>query len=105
MLVNRLLFATLLSNVVTTVFIAARRESVRQIVLMVPLLFLVGGFKWYCQLSFESGIGLGLKGMEKGKARVHPSNDSINVRFGHPALYKELMTPMVAEHAKDLVGE
>jgi calcium permeable stress-gated cation channel len=104
MLVNRLLFATLLSNVVATTFIASRRESVRQIALMVPLLFLIGGFKWYSQLHFESEMGLGLEVTENETARMHTSNDTINARFGHPALYKELMMPMVAEHAKDLVG-
>ncbi|KAI0421254.1 hypothetical protein F5X98DRAFT_329124 [Xylaria grammica] len=107
-LVNRLLFATLLANVVTTIFIVDRRESINQIILMAPLLLIIAGFKWYCRRTFDDNLDFyskGLHGPEHGKLSMKPKNDRIAVRFGHPALYKKLMVPLVHERANHLLKE
>ncbi|RWA07990.1 hypothetical protein EKO27_g7116 [Xylaria grammica] len=107
-LVNRLLFATLLANVVTTIFIVDRRESINQIILMAPLLLIIAGFKWYCRRTFDDNLDFYSKGShspEHGKLSMKPKNDRIAVRFGHPALYKKLMVPLVHERANHLLKE
>ncbi|KAI1186567.1 hypothetical protein F5B17DRAFT_403192 [Nemania serpens] len=106
-LVNRLLFATLLANVVTTIFIIDRRESLSQVILMVPLLVIIAGFKWYCRRTFDHSLHFhssGLHSNESGKP-TKPKYDRVGVRFGHPALYKKLMVPLVAENASHLLRE
>lgn len=107
-LVNRLLFATLLANVVVTIFITDRRESITQVILMAPLLVLIAGFKWYCRRTFDDNLhfySMGLHGEENGKLSTKPKHDRVGVRFGHPALYKKLMVPMVHEKANHLLKE
>ncbi|KAI3325944.1 DUF221-domain-containing protein [Xylariaceae sp. AK1471] len=107
-LVNRMLFATLLSNVVTTIFIIARRQSILQVILMIPLLIIIGGFKWYCRRTFDDSLHFyskGLHGAENGKMPTKQKNDRVGVRFGHPALYKKLMVPLVHEKANHLLKE
>ncbi|KAI8633894.1 DUF221-domain-containing protein [Xylariaceae sp. FL1651] len=107
-LVNRVLFATLLANVVATVFIIVRRESTVQIILMAPLLLVVGGFKWYCQRTFDDRLhyySQGFSNVESGNLSKKPKNDRVGVRFGHPALYKKLMVPLVHERANHLLKE
>ncbi|KAI0535416.1 hypothetical protein GGR58DRAFT_479213 [Xylaria digitata] len=107
-LVNRLLFATLLANVVTTIFIVDRRESITQVILMIPLVPLIAGFKWYCRRTFDDNLeyySKSLHGAEHGKLSTKPKNDRVAVRFGHPALYKKLMVPLVHEKANHLLKE
>ena len=52
-IVNRVLAATLLSNVVAAMFVVARRESYVQIILMAPLFAILGGFKYFCIKTFD----------------------------------------------------
>ncbi|KAI1303500.1 hypothetical protein F5Y03DRAFT_187174 [Xylaria venustula] len=107
-LVNRLLFATLLANIVTTIFIVARRESITQVILMVPLLAIIAGFKWYCMRVFDDNLDYYSKGLhhaEPGNLSTKPKNDRVAVRFGHPALYKKLMVPLVHEKANHILNE
>ncbi|KAJ3561886.1 hypothetical protein NPX13_g8772 [Xylaria arbuscula] len=107
-LVNRLLFATLLANVVTTFFIIARRESITQVVLMAPLLLVIGAFKWYCRRTFDDKMYYYSKGLhrtDKEGLPTKPKNDRVAVRFGHPALYKKLMVPLVHEKANHILNE
>ncbi|KAI0107232.1 hypothetical protein GGR51DRAFT_160194 [Nemania sp. FL0031] len=107
-LVNRLLFATLLANVVATIFIVARRESITQVILMVPLLAIIASFKWYCRRTFDDNLHFYSKGInsaEMGKLSTELKQDRVGVRFGHPALYKKLMVPLVHEKANHLLEE
>ncbi|KAI1159173.1 hypothetical protein F5B18DRAFT_664685 [Nemania serpens] len=106
-LVNRLLFATLLANVVVTIFIIDRRESISQVILMAPLLVIIASFKWYCRHTFDNGLHFSsedLHNIENGKP-TNSKYDRVGVRFGHPALYKKLMVPLVAENASHLLKE
>ncbi|KAI0407704.1 hypothetical protein F4802DRAFT_605499 [Xylaria palmicola] len=107
-LVNRLLFATLLANVVTTIFIIDRRESITQVILMAPLLVIIGSFKWYCRRKFDDNLrfySTGPHNAEDGKPTTKPKHDRVGVRFGHPALFKKLIVPLVHEKANHLLKE
>ncbi|KAI1814453.1 DUF221-domain-containing protein [Poronia punctata] len=108
-LVDRLLFATLLSNLVVTIFIGVRGGSYHQIVSMLPLLAVLGGFKFYCYYAFDGYSKFCLEdpqdpeGSSQESIAVDSTNDRVVVRFDHPALYKELMIPLVDPRAKYLV--
>ncbi|KAF2681350.1 DUF221-domain-containing protein [Lentithecium fluviatile CBS 122367] len=116
LLVNRLLFSVLVGNAVIALVVGAQgvgsvnTNSVRNggmLFAMIPLPFLLFAFKWYCKRAFDDKLlyystepfsdaeGTG------GSATPRPRrNDRVAVRFGHPALYKKLITPVV--HAKSL---
>ncbi|GAP84684.1 putative duf221 domain protein [Rosellinia necatrix] len=107
-LVNRLLFATLLANVVTTIFIIDRRQSIAQVILMIPLLAIIAGFRWYCRHTFDDNFYFYSKrpsGAENGKPPTRQKHDRVGVRFGHPALYRKLIVPLVHEKANHLLKE
>ncbi|KAI1495179.1 putative DUF221 domain protein [Biscogniauxia mediterranea] len=100
-LFNRVLFASLLANLVTLLFIIARKESYTQVFLMLPLVLVVGAFKWYCKRTFDDEQNFYSRGIRKSMEEGLPKKlkgDRVGVRFGHPALYQKLMVPMV--HAK-----
>lgn len=100
---NRMIFAMILSNVVIALVIRAK-GTWDQVYCMIPLPFLLLGFKFYCRRTFDDdmefynranltdseALGVGKPGKKAG--------DRLISKFGHPALYKALPTPMV--HAK-----
>ncbi|PGH18050.1 hypothetical protein AJ79_00676 [Helicocarpus griseus UAMH5409] len=102
-LYNRLLFAVILANFVTALVVKAKGNWT-MVFAMIPLPFLMLGFKWYCKRTFDDGLKYyshmistdqeALAGGKSGKKAA----ERIATKFGHPALYKPLMTPMV--HAK-----
>ncbi|KAF1966972.1 DUF221-domain-containing protein [Bimuria novae-zelandiae CBS 107.79] len=112
LLVNRLLFSLLLGNAVIALVVGAQGvgsiNSVRNgnmLYAMIPLPFLLLVFKWYCKWAFDDKLeyyATQLYSDAEGGGSPNGSgpkrNDGVAVRFGHPALYKKLMTPMV--HAK-----
>ncbi|KAI1078861.1 putative DUF221 domain protein [Whalleya microplaca] len=110
-LVNRILFATLLSNIVTTLFIIARKESLLQVILMIPLVVVLGAFKWYCRRTFDNDQHFYSRGTQTGTEEILPKRvkgtkrDRVGVRFGHPALYKKLLVPMVHARSQHLLAE
>jgi calcium permeable stress-gated cation channel len=79
---------------------------------MIPLPFLLSAFKWYCKRTFDEKItyystqpfsDAETSGdIDSPKAR---KLDRVAVRFGHPALYKRLITPMVHEKSRHLLKE
>jgi tetrahydromethanopterin S-methyltransferase subunit B len=124
MLVNRLLIGALLGNAVIALVVGAQGigsiESVRNggmLYAMIPLPFLLAAFKWHCKRAFDTRMQFytthsfaelegadgeaALPGDEKKRKRA----DRVAVRFGHPALYKRLMTPMVHARSKHLIKE
>lgn len=113
---NRVLFLTLLGNAVTALVIAASGANGGgnwnwgKLAAMAPLPFLVAGFKWYCVRTYDDGIHYYQKGQaiadenvagEEGKKKR--KGDRVAVRFGHPVLYKPLITPMVASKSQHLL--
>ncbi|KAK8013799.1 hypothetical protein PG991_009392 [Apiospora marii] len=107
-IVNRVLAATLLSNVVATMFVVARRESYVQIILMAPLFAILGGFKYFCIKTFDDDQCFYSKRGKKvsDDAVMEKRNDeSVDVRFGHPALYSKLIVPMVSTRAQGILRD
>ena len=108
-LYNRLLFGLVLSNVFIGVVVKAR-GTWTMVGALAPLPLLILGLKIYTSKTFDedihyysrSGMGdperLATKGRPKSIAMVA-------TKFGHPALYKPLMTPMVHAKARDVLAQ
>ncbi|KAJ5793679.1 hypothetical protein N7457_000278 [Penicillium paradoxum] len=102
-LFNRLIFATILSNVIIAL-VAKSSGTWTMVFCVIPLPFMMIGFKIYCMKTFDSDCeyynranltdaeALGVNKTDK------KASERLNAKFGHPALYKQLLTPMV--HAK-----
>ncbi|ORY08733.1 hypothetical protein BCR34DRAFT_517422 [Clohesyomyces aquaticus] len=119
LLVNRLLVSVMLANAVIALVVGAQGigsiNSVRNgsmLYAMIPLPILLGLFKWYCQRTFDDKLTYyatepfsDLEGSGGAEAPKRKRNDRVGVRFGHPALYKRLMTPMVHAKSRHLLKE
>ena len=107
---NRLLFAATLANIIVALIVKAR-GTWTQIFSMAPLPVLLLGFKLYCRKAFDDQCKYytkaTLKDPESGTAPAKQSrrNDRLGTRFGHPALYKPLITPMVHAKAKGVLSQ
>lgn len=101
-LYNRFIFLTLLGNVMFALIVTAQGNSWGMLASLAPLPFLLLAFKWYCARTFDDQCQYYIKGRHVDAENGLPSKtrrgDRVGVRFGHPVLYKPLMTPMV--HAK-----
>ena len=100
---NRMIFALIFSNVVIALVIKAR-GTWSMVFSMVPLPFLLIIFKFYCKRTFDDKMHYyhkAFKGDDEASIDGKPGKkgtERLSTRFGHPALYKPLVTPMV--HAK-----
>lgn len=100
----------MLSNVVVAVLLVANDEYV-MVGTLGPSLLLLLGFKFYCMKTFDREMKYyatsGLVDQESlassGKNRRRA--EKVSVKFGHPALWKPLMTPMVHAKAQHIIGE
>ncbi|KAI9374680.1 hypothetical protein BJX61DRAFT_540587 [Aspergillus egyptiacus] len=109
-LFNRMVFATILANVVVAL-VAKARGTWNMVFCVVPLPFLMLGFKWYCMRAFDldsmyynranwtDAEALGVSKSSKS------TSDRLSTRFGHPALYRPLITPMVHAKAADALKQ
>lgn len=110
-LFNRFIFATIFSNLVIAVLVKAKGITwVPMLCALLPLPFLMIGFKYYCSKTFDDQIHFytkDLKGAESALANDDRSlrSDRLGVRFGHPALFKPLMTPMVSAKSQHLLSQ
>lgn len=101
-LFNRMIFALILANCVLAMVIKAR-GTWTMVYSLAPLPFLLLGFKWYCRKTFDDELlyyhyaVITDPESEAGAKRIK-AGERLSSRFGHPALYKPLTTPMV--HAK-----
>ena len=101
---NRLIFAILLSDFVIALVVKGTGGTWSKILTLVPLPILIGGFKWYCVRRYDDESHYFTKGTITdpeglvGSSQKGRGKDRVVSKFGHPALYKSLMTPMV--HAK-----
>jgi len=112
---NRFLFAAFLGNVVVALIVVGLGSTGYNwgmLGALGPLPFLLLAFKYYCARTFDDQIHY----YQKGKAmnakefsaageRKIRKGDRVGVRFGHPVLYKQLMTPMVNENARPLLKQ
>ncbi|KAM5472997.1 hypothetical protein MauCBS54593_002710 [Microsporum audouinii] len=100
---NRVVFAVILSNFVTGLIVTAR-GSWTMVYSLVPLPLIMLGFKWYCRVTFDNQMQYYNRALVTDPEATANSKSSkkmverLSSRFGHPALYKPLTTPMV--HAK-----
>ena len=106
---NRLIFASILANFIAAIVIKAN-GSWTMIFAMVPLPFLMLGFKWYCASTFDSQCKYYTKADIKDIDLAEPGKKSrrlgnVAAKFGHPALYKPLLTPMVHAKAQHVLAQ
>ncbi|KAK8017573.1 hypothetical protein PG993_013899 [Apiospora rasikravindrae] len=109
MVFNRVLSATLLANIVAAIFVVSRKNHWIQFIMMGPLLLLLLGFKIYCMKTFDDDQTYYSKGDKKRASddNVHARHkgEKVGVRFGHPALYRKLMVPMVHSRAQHILKD
>ncbi|KAK3991008.1 protein OSCA1 [Cladorrhinum sp. PSN332] len=112
-LFNRFLFGTILANLVVFLIVWVRgdgRHYHAYAVAPLPVLLII--FKIVCKIAFDDKIeyqstrftrqqqteaGLNVKEQSQ-------RNDRLAARFGHPALYKPLITPMVHAKAQNVLA-
>ncbi|KAF2398542.1 DUF221-domain-containing protein [Trichodelitschia bisporula] len=103
-LFNRVVFAAILSNFIVGALVKAKGINyVPMLVALAPLPLLMIAFKLYCSRKFDAVFKYYAQRLDAKEDAIVPDNKSIRsnnvgVRFGHPALYRPLLTPMV--HAK-----
>jgi hypothetical protein len=107
---NRFIFASVLANLVVllTTWVMGDPSHI-QFYASIPPMFLMVAFKFWCCNMFEPKIKYySLINMRKNpeagvskEARMR--NDKLASRFGHPALYKKLITPMVHQKAQNML--
>jgi len=112
-LFNRILICALLGNVVVALLVTAQGAigaNWGMLAALAPLPFLLLGFKIYCARTFDDAIHYYQKGKTindsehaAGTEQKKKKGDRVGVRFGHPVLYKPLMTPMVAAKSQHLL--
>ncbi|KAK4163398.1 protein OSCA1 [Cladorrhinum sp. PSN259] len=112
-LFNRFLFGTILANLVVFLVVWVRGHGTHiQAYAVAPLPVLLIIFKIVCKIAFDDKIeyettrftrrqqaetGLNVKEQSQ-------RNDRLAARFGHPALYKPLITPMVHAKAQNVLA-
>ncbi|KAF4979608.1 hypothetical protein FZEAL_4237 [Fusarium zealandicum] len=109
---NRFIFATMFSNLVVmlTCWVQGNTATHIELFCVVPLPFLMLAFKIYCNRAFDQklryySIQETAKNPEGG---VNPKDtrmrsERLANRFGNPALYRPLITPMVHSKAQNLL--
>ncbi|KAG8525948.1 uncharacterized protein KY384_000710 [Bacidia gigantensis] len=102
-LFNRMVFATILANFVHGIVVLGA-GTWQMAAALVPLPFILLGFKFYCARTFDDQSKYYTKGILRDPENMADPgkqarrNDRVHKKFGNPALYAKLMTPMV--HAK-----
>jgi hypothetical protein len=114
-----MLFSVLFANAVIALVVGAQGvgsinsvNNGNMLYAMVPLPFLLFAFKWYCKRTFDDKLiyysTLPLSDMESSQHPDHPkqkNRSKLSSRFGNPALYKKLLTPMVHAKSQHLLKE
>lgn len=112
-LFNRILFALFLSNLVVFMVVFERGwGTFIQVYAVCPLPFFVIGFKIYCAKTFDRKIHyystrFVARGPEPDVNIAHKENlrsDRLAAKFGHPVLYRSLITPMVHAKAQNILA-
>ena len=107
-LYNRLVFACILSNFIIGLVVAARGTWI-MVGVIVPAPILLLAFKFYCARTFDDKLRFvvttGMKDAERNGGDKIRRTGQVAVKFGHPALYKPLMTPMVHAKAQHVLGQ
>ncbi|KAI4113702.1 MAG: hypothetical protein LQ345_005379, partial [Seirophora villosa] len=110
-LFNRMVFAVCLANVVMGLVIRGADGGWFKVFFVIPPAFLMLGVKYYCSKTFDDQMKYFTKATLKDPGTLAEpgkkvrKNDRIASRFGHPALYKPLMTPMVHAKARHVLSQ
>lgn len=104
-LFNRLVFATILANLVVFLAVWVRGDGRHiQAYSIIPLPFLMIMFKIYCRRAFDHkmhyAVTANLRPDHSLPAPKIRKSDRLASRYGNPALYKPLITPMVHANAQ-----
>ncbi|KAI9892388.1 MAG: Transmembrane protein 63C [Vezdaea aestivalis] len=108
---NRLIFAAIGSNVVVGLIVYVRGANPGLMAgVMVPAPLLMLAFKWYCRKTFDDQTHYFATSVRKDVDRETVSaaarkNERLATRFGHPALTKKLITPMVHAKAENVLKD
>ncbi|KAI6246348.1 hypothetical protein HI914_05593 [Erysiphe necator] len=110
MFYNRMVFATILSNLVAFLALWVHGDNQHnEAYMIVPLPLMMLAFKFYCKRNFDDKIHYYsthslLKDPEICRlSRNNGKKDRLMARFGHPALYRPLITPMVHAKAQNIL--
>lgn len=112
-LYNRFLFGTVLANLVIFLVVWVRGDGGHfQAYAVAPLPFLLIGFKIFCSRMFDDKIHFySTRNIRRNQSEAaldvkesSQRNDRLAARFGHPALYKPLITPMVHAKAQNILA-
>lgn len=105
-LFNRMVFATILSDIIIAL-VTKVKGTWTMVYCVVPLPFLVLIFKFYCMRKFDTDTKYynradlsDAEALAAGKSG-RKASERLSSKFGHPALYKPLITPMVHARAAD----
>ena len=107
---NRFVLATILADMIIALVLKAQ-GTWTMVAVMGALPLLLIGFKIYCAKTFDDQNKFYTKAtlkdpenMTDGGHKIH-RNDRVSTKFGHPALYAKLWTPMVHAKAEHVVGD
>ncbi|RYC60878.1 hypothetical protein CHU98_g5330 [Xylaria longipes] len=107
---NRLVFGTILANLVIFLAVFERGDGQHiQAFATVPLPFIMIIFKIYCAQAFDAKIHFYStqsvnKHPDTGALKDPLRSSNLAARFGHPALYRNLITPMVHAKAQNILA-
>ncbi|KAI1482344.1 DUF221-domain-containing protein [Daldinia eschscholtzii] len=109
-LFNRFVFGTILSNLVVFLTAWVHGDGLHTMAFAsIPLPFIMLIFKFYCSRTFDDKIHFySTRNIQKHPEGVMQKDPLRSVglahRFGHPALYKPLITPMVHAKAQNILA-
>jgi len=110
-LFNRFIFGTLLADLIFFLTTWVRGEFTHiQAFAVIPLPFLLLVFKFYCASVFDDKMRYYATRNISHQSEAHLGgkesrlrSERLASRFGHPALYKPLITPMVHQKAQNML--
>ncbi|KAI2626224.1 hypothetical protein GGS21DRAFT_546238 [Xylaria nigripes] len=107
---NRFVFGTILANLIIFLAVFRRNDGDHiQAYATLPLPFIMIFFKIYCARTFDDKIHYYSthslnKHPETGALKDPMRSTNLAARFGHPALYRNLITPMVHAKAQNILA-
>ncbi|KAI5457576.1 hypothetical protein BGZ63DRAFT_474712 [Mariannaea sp. PMI_226] len=106
---NRFIFGTILANltIMLTCWVKGDNKHI-MFYSVCPLPLLMLAFKFYCARAFDTKMRYHSTHKAAGQVEAAQNgdrmqSDRLSTRFGHPALYKPLITPMVHAKAQNLL--
>ena len=112
-LFNRYIFLTILSDALVALVCDGNTtfgytEWLPKVCAIAPLPVLMLAFKWWCASHFDNKLAFYTTGVtaadtENAAELKSKRTDRVGVRFGHPVLYKPLITPMVSAKSRHLL--